>query len=74
MAELIIIIAQNKQGVVDGLKMKSALEKIGIEVVRVLIKETDGSRVPTQLIEKLMKARVVEDIDEIKGISIQGEG
>ncbi len=54
--------------------MKSALEKIGIEVVRVLIKETDGSRVPTQLIEKLMKARVVEDIDEIKGISIQGEG
>jgi len=62
MAEIVIIIMQNKDGVLDGLKVKATLEKLGLEVLGVITKETKGNVVPKELIESIMKIKVLNTL------------
>ena len=62
MAELVIIIGQTKTDVLDALKMKSTLEKIGITVMKVVTRETGGKKIPHELIESLLKTKVLTNV------------
>lgn len=69
MSEIVILIAENKDGVLDGLRMKKSLQDMGLEIIGVLTRSTDGKRVPKELIEKMLNAKImgsVKDIEDLK--------
>jgi len=65
MGEIVIIIGTDKKGIIDALKVKSTLEKVGIDVKGVITKPSDVKEVPIELIEGMMKLKILDNIQFI---------
>lgn len=65
MGEIVIIIGTDKKGIIDALKVKSALEKIGLDVKGVITKPSDVKDIPIEMIEGMMKLKILEEIQYI---------
>lgn len=63
MTELIMIVGQNKAEVVDALKMKFLLEKMGLGVMGVIMRESGSDYIPAELIEDILKLKIIANLN-----------
>jgi len=61
MAELLILVDQNREGVVNALKMKSRLEEIGLDVKGMISKKANGDSVPNSLVENITSLELFDE-------------
>ncbi|GBE18571.1 hypothetical protein BMS3Abin16_01175 [archaeon BMS3Abin16] len=61
MAELVILVDQNREGVVKALKMKSRLEGIGLDVKGMIAKKANGDSVPSSLVENITSLELLSE-------------
>ncbi len=63
LTELIMIIGQNKAEIVDALKMKFLLERMGIGVMGIIMREGGNENIPTELVEEILKLKVIANFN-----------
>ncbi|GBE56128.1 hypothetical protein BMS3Bbin16_00327 [archaeon BMS3Bbin16] len=61
MAELVILVDQNREGVVKALKMKSRLEGIGLDVKGLIAKNVSENSVPSSLVENITSLELLSE-------------
>ncbi len=61
MTELILVVGRTKAEVVDALKIKVMLDRVGVGVMGVIMKEGGEGDIPQEFVEDLLKLKVMAD-------------
>ncbi len=61
MTELIFVIGRSKSDVVDALKTKVLLDKLGVAVMGIIMKEGGDEDIPSEFVEDLLKLKIMSN-------------
>ncbi len=63
MTELILVVGRTKAEVVDALKIKVMLDRMGVGVMGVILKKGGDEDIPPEFVEDLLKLKVMTDFN-----------